>query len=207
MAVYGVDLEEVVGFEFSDLVDEDDVESFFLFSVESGIPDGDSFDLNLKVQLKGKSKSNNGLLVLNFDLLDENGSFSGDLDSDFFNSGDGFLFNGDGLNGDPVNPVDSDNVEFESEFSDDFGFQSGEVSLPFESEESDGFFSFDLDLDCDNVDVVGHLNLVICDSEVSTLSEDKFLSNDIFIPIYNGNIVIDLEIDIELVDLTFKSDG
>jgi len=207
MGVDTVDLEEVVGFEFSDFVKEDDVESFFLFSVETSVVDGDSFDLNLKVQLKGKSKGSDGLLVLNFDLLDEDGSFSGDLDSDFFNSGDGFLFNSDGLNLNPVNPVDSDGVEFQFEFSDDFGFQSGEVSLPFESEESDGFFSFNLDLSGDNVDVVGHLNLVLVDSDVGITLEDEDLSINMSLPVFDSDIVVSLEVDLELVNQTFKSDG
>jgi hypothetical protein len=57
------------------------------------------------------------------------------------------------------------------------------------------------------VDVVGHLNLVLVDSDVGTVLEDEDLSINMVFPVFDSDIVVNLEVDLELVNQTFKSDG
>jgi hypothetical protein len=106
MGINSIDFDDVVEFEISDVVDIDDVESLLFISEENVVVGGDSFDFDLEFELKWKGKSSNDFLIFNFNVGNENCSFFGDLNSDFFDSGNGFSLNDKGLVDKPFSPFD-----------------------------------------------------------------------------------------------------
>lgn len=128
-----INLDCVVGFKIFYLINVDNHAFFFFISEELSVVDGDSFDLDFEVKLKGKFKFKDDFFMINFDLLEINLSFSRDFRFKFCNTNDSLLFNLYGLNNDPFSPVNPNSLEFDMGFSDDFLFSDCDLVLPCDS--------------------------------------------------------------------------
>lgn len=156
--------------------------------------------------MKGKSNFLNKSLHFNFDLFDNDVSFSGDSDSEFFDADNSLLFNFEGLNNEPFAPVKCKVLKFDVELNIEFSGSCFNFKFPFNSEVPAGQLSFLLDSDSGNVDVAIHFDSENGDFKFSSFSEFESKLFKMDSVVFNLDGVINIELNYEFVDHNLKSD-
>jgi hypothetical protein len=100
-----VNLDQISMFNFINSGDIDVQLSFFFISEEGDVVYCDSFDFNFEFKLKSKSDLTKDSSIIKFELFNDDGSFSGDSNSDFFKNDMEMKFNISALNIEPIFPL------------------------------------------------------------------------------------------------------
>lgn len=206
VVVKSFNFDDVVHFKIMNHINEEDQLSFFRISEEYSIVDCESFEFDFEFKLKSKCNFLDYSFHFNFDLCDNDVSFSGDSDSEFFDVDKSLLFNFEGLNNEPVGPVNMKVLKFEVELKLEVYICLFNLEFPFNSEVEAGHLSFLLDGDNGNVDVVVHFDSEYVDLVFSIFSEYENLIFEVDSVVFNLDVVINIELNYEFVDHNVKSD-
>jgi hypothetical protein len=116
------------------------------------------------------------------------------------------LFNFEGLDNEPVGPVNMKVLKFDVELKLEVYICLFNLEFPFNSEVEAGHLSFLLDGDNGNVDVVVHFDSEYVDLMFSSFSEYENLIFEVDSVVFNLDVVINIELNYEFVDHNVKSD-